>query len=74
MAFGADEDRAYFGKKWGFGVSDPEYSAAAGDLNFRAKWANINQGTPNDPTAGSAMIMVNAWLPITIHSRLLPSP
>ncbi len=35
MAFGADEDRAYFRQKWGFGVADPEYSAAARDINFR---------------------------------------
>jgi glycosyltransferase involved in cell wall biosynthesis len=31
----ADEDRAYFVRKWGFPVFAPEYTAAAHDINFR---------------------------------------
>lgn len=35
MTAQADVDRAYFERKWGFRVDDPEYGASAGDLNFR---------------------------------------
>lgn len=31
----ADVDRSYFIKKWGFGVSDPQYGQRCGDINFR---------------------------------------
>jgi glycosyltransferase involved in cell wall biosynthesis len=33
----ADADRAYFKKKWGHEVTDPEYGRRCGDINFRAK-------------------------------------
>lgn len=31
----ADDDRRYFKEKWGFEVSDAEYTRLAGDINFR---------------------------------------
>jgi GT2 family glycosyltransferase len=31
----ADKDREYFEKRWGFKVSDPQYSECARDINFR---------------------------------------
>lgn len=31
----ADVDRAYFERKWGFRVDDPEYGQRAADINFR---------------------------------------
>lgn len=33
----ADEDRARFVRKWGFGVSDPRYEESARDINFRGE-------------------------------------
>lgn len=37
MAYGADKDRAYFEKKYGFKVDSPRYTECALDLNFRAE-------------------------------------
>lgn len=33
----ADIDRAYFERKWGFRVDDPQYGQLAGDINFRGE-------------------------------------
>jgi len=33
-AYGADDDRDYFRRKWGFPVDDPQYGEKARDINF----------------------------------------
>lgn len=36
----ANIDRAYFARKWGFQVFDPDYVAAAEDINFKGETEN----------------------------------
>lgn len=45
MEIQADEDRAYFERKWGFSLNSIEYGQRPADLNFKAECAKVTQSS-----------------------------